>query len=900
MLDVVAITIADHAVTEETVVERRGAAAEALDARRVMWNPELFYLQKFVERLWDGSVGASTGLAPTWPATVSDLLSAHILHVPNEHYDAEFVCRLIKARAPSMGSEFLLSMRRAGQLKVAVKPMGEGVDKMSFNFYWVTKMFQINAACGAMGLHATHGSRFTDKGVLGVSDEMATPQAGVACSPAPFAIQVQLVDDAQSCVTGATLVLTLDASIIDMPAAEIRAALEPALAKKNFNRILVLLPPANAELAGRVLPRCDGAFKWHRKWELLIQHMIASVPVAAVAFGPTCPPLRELFFGANARAWLLRDDVNMRGYVPGPTAMQHLSHSGTSTLRTLLLDGLPLDHAVALGVVSAHSLEGDGPRNDATVSSAPAMVQRHAALLLEADEAWIRREVPPQTSTSPGNISSSSPNFAMKLGESCPAKSLDTLDTDSTDNDSGGLSSDSNSTPSRPSSLAQSDVLSLLQAIPACNAPLGYVSTPTSLTMPSIAWKDTSARCACVIGLGLSLPSEAHQYTQKEVCEMLGLKGSLASIYDADHIQHRTLAEMAEAVNAVKVSGKPIGQGALTKRHLKWARALLSSAITSACEDAGRSIGDIRCLSVCSSTGYLLPGLTAYVVKDLGLSREICRLDVVGMGCHAGLNAVHAAADWACCNPGELAIACGVEVCSAHYIWRDSAGSERVTAEDINHAVVNSLFGDGCFATALEAPRGSIGDGHYAALRTFSSLTATEAIETMDYRYDEAASQFWFHLDELAPYAVGSALSELRGNLQRKGSPIDACRHFVVHTGGQTVIDSVVASLGLDLAELGPTVRTLMKYGNQSSASFMFAFAEFLQLPPSDVDVGDIGAFITMGPGAGVECCLWSAGQRAVNKSCLPLEGWLPAALNAVEHKSFVQRIADPTSVNIG
>ena len=339
-------------------------------------------------------------------------------------------------------------------------------------------------------------------------------------------------------------------------------------------------------------------------------------------------------------------------------------------------------------------------------------------------------------------------------------------------------------------------------------------------------------------------------------------------------------------------------------RHLKWARALLSSAITSACEDAGRNINDVRFVSICSSTGYLLPGLTAYVLKDLGLSREVCRLDIVGMGCHAGLNSVHAAADWACCNPGELAIACGVEVCSAHYIWKHAAADGKVKGEDINHAVVNSLFGDGCFATALEAPRGGIGDLNrtYAVLRTFSSLTATEAITTMDYQYDESAKQFWFHLDELAPYAVGSALMELRGHLKNKGSPIDACRHYVVHTGGQTVIDSVIASLGLDLAELEPTVRTLKKYGNQSSASFMFAFAEFLNTPPSNVDVGDVGAFITMGPGAGIECCMWSAGQRAVNTACLPLEGWQPAAVteSGFASKVFVKRIPDPVAKAYG
>ena len=35
----------------------------------------------------------------------------------------------------------------------------------------------------------------------------------------------------------------------------------------------------------------------------------------------------------------------------------------------------------------------------------------------------------------------------------------------------------------------------------------------------------------------------------------------------------------------------------------------------------------------------------------------------------AGLNSLQAAANWSRANPGRIAIACGVEVCSAHFFW---------------------------------------------------------------------------------------------------------------------------------------------------------------------------------------------------------------------------------------
>jgi hypothetical protein len=48
-----------------------------------------------------------------------------------------------------------------------------------------------------------------------------------------------------------------------------------------------------------------------------------------------------------------------------------------------------------------------------------------------------------------------------------------------------------------------------------------------------------------------------------------------------------------------------------------------------------------------------------------------------------------------------------------------------------------------------------------------------------------------------------------------------------------------------------------------------------------------------MGPGAGVELCLWSAGPRAVTSEAVPLSGWEPASLLPVR-SSLVERVTQP------
>lgn len=67
------------------------------------------------------------------------------------------------------------------------------------------------------------------------------------------------------------------------------------------------------------------------------------------------------------------------------------------------------------------------------------------------------------------------------------------------------------------------------------------------------------------------------------------------------------------------------------------------------------------------------------------------------MGCHAGLNILQVASNWALANPGLNAVMCSVEICSAEYVWNKTADA----ALQMKLAVTNSLFGDGCTAAVV-------------------------------------------------------------------------------------------------------------------------------------------------------------------------------------------------------
>ena len=82
-----------------------------------------------------------------------------------------------------------------------------------------------------------------------------------------------------------------------------------------------------------------------------------------------------------------------------------------------------------------------------------------------------------------------------------------------------------------------------------------------------------------------------------------------------------------------------------------------------------------------------------------------------------------------------------------------------------------------------------------------------------------------------------------------------AQRWGVVHSGGKKVLDCVLYSLGLSKHDIRHSLSSLKQKGNMSSASFLWAYDALLR--EDGAKRGEYGVFITMGPGAGVECALW-------------------------------------------
>jgi 3,5-dihydroxyphenylacetyl-CoA synthase len=291
----------------------------------------------------------------------------------------------------------------------------------------------------------------------------------------------------------------------------------------------------------------------------------------------------------------------------------------------------------------------------------------------------------------------------------------------------------------------------------------------------------------------------------------------------------------------------PEAQGKLLGKHEELAVDMGVRALCACLKSAGAELSDIGHLCCVTSTGFLTPGLSALLIRELGIAPQCARADVVGMGCNAGLNALNVSAGWSVAHPGQLAIVLCAEACSAAYVFDAT----------LRTAVVNSLFGDGAAAIALVAGANGGADTDPAGPRllSFASYIITDALGAMRYDWDDAQGKFSFFLDPDIPYVVGAHAGPVIDRLMAEaGLRRSDIRHWLLHSGGKKVIDALMVNLGLTRHDVRHTTGILRDYGNLSSASFLFSYERLLN--EGVAKPGDYGVLMTMGPGSTIESAL--------------------------------------------
>jgi alkylresorcinol/alkylpyrone synthase len=287
-------------------------------------------------------------------------------------------------------------------------------------------------------------------------------------------------------------------------------------------------------------------------------------------------------------------------------------------------------------------------------------------------------------------------------------------------------------------------------------------------------------------------------------------------------------------------------------RYQEWAVALSSDALHAALADAGRVAHDLDYLAITTCTGYLCPGLTSYVAERCGLRPDARRLDIVGMGCGAAIPAIEQASQFLAAHPGATAAVVSTEICSAAIFMGD--------APDL--IVSNSIFGDGSAAVVLRAPARDAGRNRDTArpdgrrlpkLVGFRSLLVPEWREGLRFRTE--GGRLRNVLSREVPARAGEACRRLSADLLAEhGLPAEAVTHWVIHSGGRTVIDAVQSALSLEEAHVASARSVLRQHGNMSSPTVLFTLDE--ELRSRAPRPGELGVLLAFGAGFAAHAAL--------------------------------------------
>jgi len=247
----------------------------------------------------------------------------------------------------------------------------------------------------------------------------------------------------------------------------------------------------------------------------------------------------------------------------------------------------------------------------------------------------------------------------------------------------------------------------------------------------------------------------------------------------------------------------------LHRRFLTHAPRLASGAGAKAIAEAGLEPQEIDAVVVSTCTGYLCPGLSSYVIENLGLRSDVVALDLVGQGCAAAMPNLRTADAFIESRRADRVLSICVEVCSAAF-YLDN---------DLGVLVSACLFGDGAAAAVLS--RQAPADSRRVEFAAGGSMTDPGARDAL--RFEQRGGMLRNILTLPVPKLAARHARKLFDEVsERESIPREAISGWILHGGGRKVLEELQSQLDLGDADVIWSRTMLREYGNLSSPFVLF------------------------------------------------------------------------------
>lgn len=264
------------------------------------------------------------------------------------------------------------------------------------------------------------------------------------------------------------------------------------------------------------------------------------------------------------------------------------------------------------------------------------------------------------------------------------------------------------------------------------------------------------------------------------------------------------------------------------------AERLGAAAICRAITPLGLRPRDVSALYFTSVTGISSPSIDARLINRIGLSPNLKRMPLFGLGCVAGAAGISRAADYVRAFPGEVAVVLAVELCSL--TWQ---------REDLSTAnlIASGLFGDGAAAVVVAGAEVELPGPRVIATRSVFYPNSEEVMG-----WDISERGFRIVLSRDVPVIVERRLrGDVEAFLEHQGLTRRDIGSWIIHTGGPSVLEAVGRSLELPENALEASWECLRNVGNLSSASVLVVLQDYLVRRRGAP--GSYSVLAAMGPG---------------------------------------------------
>ncbi|MGZ4855660.1 MAG: type III polyketide synthase [Candidatus Angelobacter sp.] len=318
-----------------------------------------------------------------------------------------------------------------------------------------------------------------------------------------------------------------------------------------------------------------------------------------------------------------------------------------------------------------------------------------------------------------------------------------------------------------------------------------------------------------IIGAGSALPENT--YKQEEITSALkeAWRSQLVIPEVLDRLHTRCGVERRHLVLPLEAYDRVTTWGQANNLWIDAAQTLGRDAICRAITPLGILPRDIDALFFVSVTGVASPSIDARLVNRMGLSPNIKRVPMFGLGCVAGAAGLARAADYVRAFPDQVAVVLAVELCSLTW-QRDDVS--------VANMISTGLFGDGA-AAAVVAGRDT--DFQGPEILATKSVFYPGSEEVMGWNISETG--FHIVLSADVPKVIRENLGgDVDCFLAESGIKRSDIVSWIIHTGGPKVLEAVEDTLELAPDALKLSWECLRQVGNLSSASVLVVLQEVL------------------------------------------------------------------------